>query len=86
MREYDGAEIVNVGTGEDVSIQELAEMIAEIAGYRGRLRFDTTKPDGAPRKLLDVSRLKSMGWNHRIGLRDGIAATYEWYKAMHVTA
>jgi GDP-L-fucose synthase len=86
MKEYDGAEIVNVGTGEDIAIKDLAEMIADVVGYRGRLRFDTTKPDGTPRKLLDVSRLKSLGWHPRVGLRDGIASTYEWYKSMHVTA
>jgi GDP-L-fucose synthase len=80
MNEYDGDQIVNVGTGEDVSIRELAEMVADIVGFRGQLRFDTSKPDGAPRKLLDVSRLRSLGWEPHIGLRDGIATTYDWYK------
>jgi len=87
MNDYDSAEIVNIGTGEDVSIRELAEMIGEVVGYQGALRFDASKPDGSPRKLLDVSRLKSLGWQPRIGLREGIAATYDWYKkrATHVT-
>lgn len=70
---------INVGTGEDVSIRELAEMLAEVTGFRGRLVFDTTKPDGTPRKLMDVSRLTAMGWRARTGLRDGIGETYEWF-------
>jgi GDP-L-fucose synthase len=80
MKEYDGADIVNVGTGQDVTIRELAEVIADTVGYRGELRYDSSKPDGPPRKLLDVSRLNSMGWRPRIGLSEGIAAVYEWYK------
>ena len=71
---------INVGTGEDVSIRELAEMLAEVTGFRGRLVFDTTKPDGTPRKLMDVSRLTAMGWRARTGLRDGIGETYEWFR------
>lgn len=70
---------INVGTGTDVSIGELAEMLKEIVGYRGEIRFDTAKPDGTPRKLLDVSRLKAMGWEARIGLRQGLTQTYAWY-------
>jgi len=81
MKEYDDEQIVNVGTGEDLTIRELAQMIAEVVGYHGELRFDTTKPDGTPRKLLDVSRVQSMGWRPRIRLRQGIVATYEWYKS-----
>jgi GDP-L-fucose synthase len=81
MNEYDGDQIVNVGTGRDVTIREVAGTVAEVVGFRGRLRFDTSKPDGTPRKLLDVSRLQSLGWKSRIALRDGIASTYEWYKA-----
>ena len=79
MLNYDGEEIVNVGTGEDVTIRELAELIGSITGYRGRLKFDESKPDGTPRKLLDVSRLHALGWKARIPLADGIRSTYEWY-------
>ena len=86
MRDYDSAEIINAGTGEDVSIRELAELIAQVTGYRGTLRFDTSKPDGAPRKLLNVGRLKSLGWSPKIALREGIASTYEWYVANRGTA
>lgn len=70
---------INVGTGEDVSIRELAELLAEVTGFKGRLVFDATKPDGTPRKLMDVSRLASMGWRARTGLRDGIEGTYRWF-------
>jgi GDP-L-fucose synthase len=79
MQNYDEAEIVNVGTGEDVTIRELAEMIAEITGYRGRIVQDTSKPDGTPRKLLDVSRLHALGWKARIPLRQGLEQTYRWF-------
>ncbi len=81
MKDYDGAEIVNVGTGEDLSIRELAEVMADVTNFRGSLRFDTSKPDGMPRKLLDVSRLRALGWRPRIDLRAGLASTYDWYKA-----
>lgn len=74
---------INVGTGVDVSIGELARMIADVTGFKGRLVFDTSKPDGTPRKLLNVSRLASMGWSARIGLAEGIADTYEWFRANH---
>jgi GDP-L-fucose synthase len=80
MQNYSEPEIVNVGAGEDVTIAELAKIVSKIVGYQGNLVFDATKPDGTPRKLLDVSRLHAMGWRHRIGLEDGIAATYEWFK------
>ena len=80
MQHYDEAEIINVGTGEDVTIGELAGMVAEVVGYDGALRFDTSKPDGTPRKLLDVGRLKALGWKPRISLREGLVSTYEWYK------
>ncbi|WP_172297233.1 GDP-L-fucose synthase [Pseudoruegeria sp. HB172150] len=72
---------INIGCGKDVSIWNLAELVAEIVGYGGRIERDDTKPDGTPRKLMDVSRLVSLGWKPRIGLRDGIAATYDWYLA-----
>lgn len=79
MRVYDSGEIINVGTGEDISIAELARLVASIVGYEGQIVFDATKPDGTPRKLLDVSRLHSTGWRHTIPLADGIASTYRWY-------
>jgi GDP-L-fucose synthase len=71
--------LVNVGVGTDISIRELAEMICQIVGYRGELRFDPSKPDGTPRKLLDVTELRALGWQARIGLREGITSTYRWY-------
>jgi GDP-L-fucose synthase len=83
MRNYDGAEIVNVGTGVDLSIAELAWLIAEVVGYEGRIVFDSSKPDGTPRKLLDVSRLTGLGWRASIGLRQGIESTYRWYVDHH---
>jgi nucleoside-diphosphate-sugar epimerase len=70
---------INVGTGTDVSILELAQMVAEVTGFRGAIRCDTTKPDGTPRKLMDISRLRDMGWQARIDLRDGIEETYRWF-------
>ena len=79
MEHYDEEEIVNVGTGQDISIRELAELIREVVGYQGEIVFDPAKPDGTPRKLLDVSRLTAMGWQARIELRDGLAETYQWY-------
>ena len=81
MLHYDRDEIVNVGTGEDVTIRELAEMIADAVSYHGRLSFDASKPDGPPRKLLDIGRLKALGWAPRISLREGLASTYLWYQA-----
>lgn len=71
---------INVGTGEDVTIRELALLLAEATGFSGRLVFDASKPDGTPRKLMDVSRLASMGWKARTGLRDGIDQTYRWFR------
>jgi GDP-L-fucose synthase len=79
MLSYSGAEIVNVGTGEDISIHDLAMLIRDVVGFEGALVQDTTKPDGTPRKLLDVSRLTALGWRARISLRDGIAQTYRWF-------
>jgi GDP-L-fucose synthase len=81
MLNYDDSAIVNVGVGEDVTIRQLAELIRQITGYSGGLAFDSTKPDGTPRKLLDVSRLNALGWNASVGLKDGITTTYEWYLA-----
>lgn len=79
MQNYDGSEIVNIGTGEDCTIKELAEMIKEVVGYEGEIFWNTEKPDGTPRKLLDVSRLKSLGWGYKTNLKDGLAKTYQWY-------
>jgi GDP-L-fucose synthase len=81
MERYDEAPHINVGTGEDLSIRELAELVRSIVYPHAGLTFDTSKPDGMPRKLLDVSRLHALGWRHRIGLRDGIASTYDWFLA-----
>src|SRR4051812_42406590 len=79
LANYDSPEIVNIGCGEDISIRELAELICEIVRFEGELAWDSTKPDGTPRKLLDVSKIHALGWRHRIGLREGIARTYEWF-------
>lgn len=79
MKNYDGAEPVNVGVGEDVSIGELAELIRQTVGFRGEIVFDSSKPDGTPRKLLDVSRLREAGWQASIPLAEGIASTYSYY-------
>ncbi|HEY6464372.1 MAG TPA: GDP-L-fucose synthase [Candidatus Acidoferrales bacterium] len=86
MQHYDQPGIVNVGIGEDVTIRKLAEMIAEIAGFRGRIVQDTSKPDGTPRKLLDVSRLNALGWRARIPLREGLEQTYRWFVTNIATA
>ena len=79
MNEYSGSEIVNVGTGEDVTIAELAYGVAKAVGYEGRIEFNPEMPDGTPRKLLDVSKIKSLGWTAKTGLRDGIEKTYREY-------
>jgi GDP-L-fucose synthase len=79
MKCYEGPQHINVGTGEDLSIRELAEMVRQIVHPSSHIVFDVTKPDGSPRKLLDVSRLHELGWRHRIDLAAGIAATYEWF-------
>jgi GDP-L-fucose synthase len=79
LENYDSPEIINVGCGEDVTIRELAEIVLEVVGLEVNLVFDTTKPDGTPRKLLDITRLRKLGWHPRISLRDGIRQTYEWF-------
>ncbi len=79
MQHYDDEAIVNVGVGEDITIRELAETVAETVGFTGELNFDTSKPDGTPRKLLDVSRLFALGWRPQISLPEGLRQTYEWY-------
>ena len=76
MQHYDEEMFVNIGTGEDLTIKELAELIQEVVGYTGVIKWNTEKPDGTPRKLMDVSRLHNMGWKHRIGLREGITSVY----------
>jgi GDP-L-fucose synthase len=86
MNRYDQPDVINVGTGEDISIRELAELVGELAGYRGELRFDSSKPDGTPRKLLDVSRLRSLGFRHRIDLRPGVHSVYEAYADHYAAA
>jgi GDP-L-fucose synthase len=78
-RTYEGEDIVNVGVGDDISIRELAELVREITGYEGEIVNDTSKPDGTPRKLLDVERLHGLGWKAAIPLQDGIASTYQWF-------
>jgi GDP-L-fucose synthase len=81
LETYDDGQTINVGTGEDLPIRELAELVADVVGYEGDLDWDTAKPDGTPRKLLDVSRIKALGWQPRVDLRDGITRTYQWYLA-----
>ena len=79
LEEYDAPEPVNVGWGQDCSIAELAELVRKVVGFEGAIEYDRSKPDGTPRKLLDVSRLTGLGWRAKIGLREGLASTYEWY-------
>jgi GDP-L-fucose synthase len=83
LENYDDDVAINVGVGEDVSIKELAELIKETVGFSGSIAWDSSKPDGTPRKLLDVSRITELGWKAQISLKDGIASTYEWYKTNH---
>lgn len=78
MNRYDSPEIINVGTGEDISIEEYAELVKNIVGYEGKIAWDTAKPDGTMRKLLDVSRLHALGWRHKTELREGIKIVYDW--------
>jgi GDP-L-fucose synthase len=79
MNNYDGQQIVNIGTGEDLTIKELAEMIKDIVGFEGKITWDSSKPDGTPRKLLDVSHLNGVGWSYNIPLKEGIEQVYKWY-------
>jgi GDP-L-fucose synthase len=81
LEQYDSPEIINVGFGEDISIRELAELICDVVGFDGELTWDASKPDGTPRKLLDVTKLRALGWKPSIRLRNGIAQTYEWFLA-----
>ncbi len=80
LEHYDGAQHVNVGSGIDVTIREIAETVASVVGFSGKTSWDTTKPDGTPQKLMDVSRLADLGWTSRIELQAGIARTVEWYR------
>ncbi len=86
MAHYNGKELVNVGTGEDIAIKDLAALIAAEAGFEGKLQYDASKPDGTPRKLLDVSRIHALGWKHRIGLHQGIKEVFRHYAAEVATA
>jgi GDP-L-fucose synthase len=81
LEKYDSPEIINVGCGEDISIRELAELICDVVGFDGELAWDATKPDGTPRKLLDITKLRDLGWRPTIPLRDGVAQTYDWFLA-----
>jgi len=81
MKTYSGAELVNIGTGEDITIAEFARVVAEIVGYSGDIAFDSSRPDGTPRKLLDVSRLEKLGWRAKTSLHDGLRQAYEAYRA-----
>lgn len=79
MSNYDGADFVNIGVGEDVSIRELAELIKDVVGFDGKLKFDDTKPDGTPRKLLDITKLTEAGWKAKVNLETGVKETYKWF-------
>jgi len=83
MRNYNGNQIVNIGTGEDITIRELTEMVAEVVGYQGEIRWDNTKPDGTPQKLLNVSFLHSLGWKHKTSLKEGLHLAYEDFLKNH---
>jgi GDP-L-fucose synthase len=84
MKHYNDSEIINIGTGMDVSILELAHLIGETVGYKGKILFDSSKPDGTPRKLLDVSKINSLGWKAAVSLSEGIQKTIEWYEGSQV--
>jgi len=81
LENYDSPEIINIGAGLDLTVRELAAMICEVVGFEGELTWDASKPDGTPRKLLDITRIESLGWKPTIPLREGVARTYEWFKA-----
>jgi GDP-L-fucose synthase len=79
MQHYDSSEHINVGTGEDITIKELAETISKVVGFMGEIEWDITKPNGTPRKVLNIDKIKSLGWEPKVGLREGIEKTYDWY-------
>ena len=83
MENYSGEEHFNIGWGADITIAELAQLVCDTVGFKGELRFEADKPDGTPRKLLDVSKLSALGWTPRIMLRDGIADAYDWFLKNH---
>ena len=83
MDNYSGTEVINIGFGDDTAIKDLAMIIKRVVGFGGELVYDTSKPDGAPRKLLDSTRMKEMGWAPQIGLEEGIRQTYQWYLNHH---
>ena len=80
MDHYENAELINVGSGEDVSIKELAETIASVTGYNGEIVWDTTKPNGTPKRPLDYSKISSLGWKPKYKLKEGLEKSYEWFK------
>ena len=79
LQKYDSHETINIGWGDDLPIKELAETVASVVGFDGAIEWDTSKPDGMPRKLLDTTRINELGWHPSIKLRDGLASTYDWY-------
>ena len=85
MKNYDSGDIINVGTGKDISIYDLSNLIAEIVGFGGEIKFDTNKPDGAPKKLLNISKLSALGWEPKTSLVEGIKQTYEWYRLNQIS-
>lgn len=84
MQHYDGQQFVNIGTGEDLPIKDLAHLISKIVGYEGKIKWDTSKPDGTPRKLMDISKAHGLGWHHQIGLEEGIRHTYEDFQKLNL--
>ena len=80
MNKYDDPKIINIGTGEDVTVKKLASLVKEIVGFKGDIRWDTSKPNGVPRKPLDVGKIHKLGWKHKIGLRDGLISSYKWFQ------
>lgn len=86
LENYDDASPLNIGTGRDLSVRELSDMVADVVGYTGDVDWDDSKPDGTPRKLLDVSRLEALGWRSQVGLREGLEQAYDWYSAHRDTA
>ncbi|MCK4789066.1 MAG: NAD-dependent epimerase/dehydratase family protein, partial [Desulfobacteraceae bacterium] len=85
MNKYDESEMINVGSGEDLSIRELALLVRNVVGFKGEVVFDELKPDGAPRKLLDIGKIRKLGWSPKISLEEGIRRTYDWYKEQVAT-
>ncbi|MCK4798182.1 MAG: NAD-dependent epimerase/dehydratase family protein, partial [Spirochaetes bacterium] len=85
MNNYNKSKIINIGTGKDISIKQLAEIIKNTVNYSGTIKWDTNKPEGTPRKLLNVKKLHNIGWKHKISLKKGIKNTYEWYKKNYKT-